>query len=84
MCSLASNCHENIKVKGLLTNFWSGSISDLRSYREFKRGPQKRLWRNLVFAYEGLNSANSLRIELLCGSFSRWFIELSEDLIAEE
>ena len=43
------------------------------------------LWRNLFSSkVEGLNPATLLRIELLCVSFSREFLELSEDLKAVE
>ena len=57
----------------------------LRSYREFKWGPRKRLWTNSFFIkVAGVNPATLLRIEFLCVSFSRVFLELSEDLIAVE
>ena len=49
----------------------------LRSYREFKWGPRKRLWTNSFFIkVAGVNPATLLRIEFLCVSFSRVFLEL--------
>ena len=52
----------------------------LRSYRQFKWGPRRCLWRNSVFSKVGdLNPATLLRIELLCGNFSKGLTKLSED-----
>ena len=57
----------------------------LRNYREFEWCPRKHFWRNSFFKkVAGLNPATLLRAEFLCVSFSRVFLELSEELKAVE
>ena len=84
--SVSSDYHENNEVKDFVAqNFWLGCLSDFRKLPRIWVMPSKTPMEELILKkVAALNPATLLRIEFLCVSFSRVFLELSEDLKAVE
>ena len=77
ICSVTSDYHEKNEVKDFLAqNFRLSCISDFRKIPPIWVASQKHLWRNsFLKKVADLSPATLLRIEFLCISFSRVFLE---------
>ena len=85
ICSVASDYHENNKVKDFRPNFRLGCLSDFKKLPRICMASSKRPIQEFILKkVAGLNPATLLRTEFFCVSFSKAFLELSEDLKAVE